>query len=140
MKRIFFSILILFVIGLMPYQLAAARGVAGDGVIIPPAQLYQIAMGLGHSGDDERALFFYLASAQKGFPPAYLAIGHVMRSEPYNNAAEAIIWYKRYVDSGYQGWGYAAALISGLYKQQGETHKALEWAHRCRQSAYKGCP
>ena len=105
-----------------------------------PDALYAIGMSYGYAGANAEELRYYQESADKGFPPAFLAIGHVMRSAPQNNIAEAIKWYERYVQSKYEGWGYAAALISQLHQQQGAAKMASEWAAICKQSSYEGCP
>jgi len=119
------------------HKIAACIEAAAAGY---PDVLYAVGMAYGYSGAASEEMRYYQASANKGFPPAFLAMGHVMRSAPYNNSAEAIKWYERYVQSRYEGWGYAAALISQLHQEQGTSQKATEWAAVCKQSSYEGCP
>lgn len=100
---------------------------------------YAVGMSFGYSGDSEEELHYYQLAANGGYVPAYLAIGHVFRSAPYNNEAEAMKWYEKYANSKESGYGYAALLLSDLYEKQGNTKASQHWLAICKEAKYSGC-
>ena len=100
---------------------------------------YALGMSYGYAGETVKELELYQAAAKGGFVPAYLALGHTMRSAPHKNNAAAISWYTKYVEAGGKGRGYAALLLSELYAQQGAHGEAEKWLAVCKSSGYAGC-
>lgn len=100
---------------------------------------YAVGMSYGHAGNSEKELAYYQSAASRGYIPAYLAIGHVLRSEPYHNEKEAIKWYEKFAESKYTGYGYAAILLSKLYAKHGNNEASHHWFEVCQESAYVGC-
>lgn len=100
---------------------------------------YAVGMSFGYAGFIEKELAYYQLAANNGFIPAYLAVGHVLRSAPYHNEEMAIQWYKKFAETKHSGYGYAAKLISQLYAKSGNDEDSDYWLRVCNESAYTGC-
>jgi hypothetical protein len=104
-----------------------------------PGILYSVGVGFGFAGDREKELAYYLMAAVGGYVEAYLAIGHVMRSEPINQLDQAVSWYSRYWEEGGYASGYAAKLLSLIESERGNESEAEVWLGRCKETDYGGC-
>ncbi|MCW9058475.1 MAG: hypothetical protein OQL11_06365 [Gammaproteobacteria bacterium] len=100
---------------------------------------YSVGMSFGYAGDHKSEENYYKKAAEQNYAPAFLGLGHVLRSEENSDVEAAIGWYERYVESKEEGYGYAAYLLSELYMERGESELSQQWLAVCRASPYKGC-
>jgi len=100
---------------------------------------YAVGMSFGYAGNSEKELYYYNLAAKGSFAPAYLALGHVLRSSPYNDEESAIKWYEKYTNTKQSGYGYSAILLSKLYAKHGNDTKSQYWLSVCKESDYSGC-
>lgn len=100
---------------------------------------YAVGMSFGFAGDRRREAQWYLRASTGGLTDAYLAMGHVMRSEPFNNVEQAVFWYTRYWDADGVQKGYAAELLRQIETDRGNNEQAERWLRQCKQTAYQGC-
>lgn len=104
-----------------------------------PEIQYAVGMSYGYAKMHEEELMLYKSAANQGFVPAYLALGHTMRSVPYKDPISAIEWYKKYIEAEGEGYGYAALQVSKLYNEIGEQEESEKWYGVCERSDYAGC-
>lgn len=100
------------------------------------AAQYAVGMSYGYSGGEELEQKFYSLSANQNFQPAYLALAHT-----YNESSpwKAIYWYQRSFNTGLDGSGYAAKLISNIFVRLGEFEQSKYWITQCGKTKYTGC-
>lgn len=97
---------------------------------------YAVGVGYGYAGDSTQELKYLRLSANNRNIAAYLSLGHALRNkEPW----ESIYWYQRYVATNAQGYGYAALLISDVFKELGDSAQSKYWREVCMKSPYQGC-
>ena len=97
---------------------------------------YAIAMSYEGVKKGELAQKYYMQAANKGFAPAFLNIGHMFNEvQPW----KAIYWYQRYFQTGEEGSGYAAKLISIIFQRLELNGESEYWVKQCLTTAYTGC-
>jgi hypothetical protein len=97
---------------------------------------YSVGMAFGYADDPAAEQKYYQLAANNLNIAAYLALGHALsEAKPW----EAIYWYQRYIATRYDGWGYAALLVSRIFEKLGDPAQAAYWLDACRSSPYEGC-
>ncbi len=90
---------------------AAANGV--------PSAQYSVGMGYGYEGDHKKEEHYYRLAAEQGLISTYLGLAHVLISQGSLALKESIYWYQRFYESRVDGYGYAANIISNIYRKEG---------------------
>ena len=108
------------------YCLAAAKEGYGTA-------LYSVGMAYGFDGKSDLELQYYEKAAEKSVIAAYLALGHVYLVK---GKTKSIYWYKRFIETKTQGYGYASLKLARLYKGKGDSNLSVYWLSVCKESPY----
>lgn len=100
---------------------------------------YSVGMSFGYSGDHKSEGKYYRKAAAQNYAPAFLGLGHVLRSGENSDIEAAMGWYQRCAETKEEGYGYAALLLSELYMEQGNSELSQQWLAVCHASPYEGC-
>ena len=100
---------------------------------------YSVGMSFGYAGDHKSEAKYYKKAAEQKYAPAFLGLGHVLRSGNNSDIEAAMEWYQMYAESKEEGYGYAAYLLSELHMERGDNKSAERWLEVCHASPYVGC-
>ena len=120
----------------MPHISAPCLDAAEQGY---PDIQYLVGMSFGYAGDHKSEADYYKKAAEKNYAPAFLGLGHVLRSGNDSDIEAAMSWYQRYAETKEEGYGYVALLLSELYMERGNSELSQQWLAVCHASPYKGC-
>jgi TPR repeat protein len=95
--------------------------------------LYSLGMAYGFDGKPDLELQYYEKAAEKNVIAAYLALGHVYLAK---DKTKYIYWYKRFIATKTQGYGYASIKLARLNKEKGESKSSVYWLNVCKESPY----